>query len=168
MTTAAERMRAMRERKRARGLREVRIIVPTRARRLFGEGWPIRSPVSINAAKRTPCVGSRRLPSLTHLSFSETMRRGDVVIGAVSGDYGEPRPAVIVQTDAFPATHASVVICQLTSETSDAPDLRITINPTAQNGLRSRSQVMADKPVTVGECISVRRLAVSVRRRLDG
>jgi mRNA interferase MazF len=77
------------------------------------------------------------------------MRRGDVVVVAATGDYGKPRPAVIVQTDAFPNTHASVVICQMTSEIADAPDFRVTIDPTEGNGLRARSQVMADKPVTV-------------------
>ncbi len=78
------------------------------------------------------------------------MRRGDVVVVAASGDYGKPRPAVIVQTDAFPETHASVVICQLTSELVEAPDFRIAIDPSESNGLRARSQIMADKPVTVG------------------
>jgi mRNA interferase MazF len=77
------------------------------------------------------------------------MKRGDVVTVAASGDYGKPRPAVIVQTDALPAAHASVVICQMTFECSDAPDFRVTIDPTESNGLRVRSQVMADKPVTV-------------------
>ncbi|MDE2165836.1 MAG: type II toxin-antitoxin system PemK/MazF family toxin [Alphaproteobacteria bacterium] len=77
------------------------------------------------------------------------MRRGDVVAVAASGDYGKPRPAVIVQTDAFPESHASVVICQMTSELVDAPDFRVTIEPSSSNGLRVRSQVMADKPVTV-------------------
>ena len=77
------------------------------------------------------------------------MRRGDVVTVAAAGDYGKPRPAVIVQTDAFPASHASVVVCQLTSDLVDAPDFRVTIEPTSQNGLRRTSQVMADKPVTI-------------------
>jgi mRNA interferase MazF len=77
------------------------------------------------------------------------MRRGDVVIVAAAGDYGKPRPAVIVQTDAFPETHASVVICQMTSSIVDAPDFRVTVDPSEGNGLRARSQVMADKPVTV-------------------
>jgi mRNA interferase MazF len=77
------------------------------------------------------------------------MKRGDVVIVAATGDYGKRRPAVIVQTDAFPETHASVVICQMTSEIVDAPDFRVTIDPSEENGLRLRSQVMADKPVTV-------------------
>src|ERR1700733_7036043 len=77
------------------------------------------------------------------------MRRGDVVTVAATGDYGKPRPAVIVQTDALPAEHASVVVCQMSSECSDAPDFRVTIDPTESNGLRVRSQVMADKPVTI-------------------
>ena len=77
------------------------------------------------------------------------MRRGDVVLAAASGDYGKPRPAVIVQTDAFPETHASIVICQMTSEIVDAPDFRITIDPNDRNGLRLRSQIMVDKPLTV-------------------
>jgi mRNA interferase MazF len=76
------------------------------------------------------------------------MRRGDLITVA-TGDYGKPRPAVIVQTDAFPESHASVVVCQLTSELVDAPDFRVTIDPTPENGLRLTSQVMADKPVTI-------------------
>ena len=77
------------------------------------------------------------------------MRRGDVVTVAAAGDYGKPRPAVIVQTDALPAEHASVIVCQMTSELSEAPDFRVTIEPTERNGLRAPSQVMADKPVTI-------------------
>ena len=77
------------------------------------------------------------------------MRRGDVVTIAAAGDYGKPRPAVVVQTDALPAEHASVVVCQMTSDLSEAPDFRVTIQPTGSNGLRSPSQIMADKPVTI-------------------
>lgn len=68
---------------------------------------------------------------------------------AASGDYGKPRPAVIVQTDALPARHASVIVCQMTSDIAEAPDLRVTIEPTQRNGLPTRSQIMADKPVTI-------------------
>ena len=77
------------------------------------------------------------------------MKRGDVVTVAATGDYGKPRPAVIVQTDALPPEHASVVVCQMTSDLTDAPDFRVTIEPDERNGLRARSQVMADKPVTI-------------------
>ncbi len=77
------------------------------------------------------------------------MKRGDVITVAASGDYGKPRPAVIVQTDALPAAHASVVVCQMTSEIVEAPDFRVTVEPSPRNGLRARSQIMADKPVTI-------------------
>jgi mRNA interferase MazF len=76
------------------------------------------------------------------------MSRGDLVIVAAPGDYGKPRPAVIVQSDAIPESHALVVICQMTSELAEA-DFRVTIEPGPETGLRARSQVMADKPVTV-------------------
>jgi mRNA interferase MazF len=78
-----------------------------------------------------------------------TMRRGDVVTVAAAGDCGKPRPAVVVQSDAFPLTHASVVVCPMTSDDAQAPTFRVAIEPTSENGLRLRSQVMADKPVTV-------------------
>jgi mRNA interferase MazF len=77
------------------------------------------------------------------------VKRGDVVTVAASGDYGKPRPAVIVQTDALPAEHGSVIVCQMTSDIAEAPDFRITIEPTGKNGLRTTSQLMADKPVTI-------------------
>jgi mRNA interferase MazF len=77
------------------------------------------------------------------------MQRGDLVTVAAAGDYGKPRPAVILQSDAFPEGHTSVVVCQLTSELANAPDFRVTIEPTPENGLRLKSQVMADKPITI-------------------
>ena len=76
------------------------------------------------------------------------MSRGDLVIVAAPGDYGKPRPAVIVQSDAIPESHASVVICQMTSELAEA-DFRVTIEPGPETGLWARSQVMADKPITI-------------------
>jgi mRNA interferase MazF len=76
------------------------------------------------------------------------MSRGDLVIVAAPGDYGKLRPAVIVQSDAIPESHASVVICQITSELAEA-DFRVTIEPGPETGLRARSQVMADKSVTI-------------------
>lgn len=93
-----------------------------------------------------------------------------MVIVAATGDYGKPRPAVIVQTDAFPATHACVVICQMTSEIIEAPDFRVTVDPSEGNGLRVRSQIMADKPVTVRRARigrSIGRLDNSDIRRLN-
>ena len=37
----------------------------------------------------------------------------------------------------------------MTSDMVEAPNFRVTIDPSEKNGLRARSQIMADKPVTV-------------------
>ena len=76
------------------------------------------------------------------------MRRGDLVTVATSGDYGKPRPALIVQADAY-AEHPSITVLPLTSELHDLPLLRITVEPGEGSGLRLRSQVMVDKATTI-------------------
>jgi mRNA interferase MazF len=76
------------------------------------------------------------------------MKRGDIVTVAVAGDYGKPRRAVVVQTDLLNDTHASVVVCLLTSALVDAPLLRLAVEPSARNGLVRRSQIMVDKIVS--------------------
>ncbi len=76
------------------------------------------------------------------------VKRGDLVTIAVSGDYGKPRPALVIQADAFNAL-ASVTVLRLTSEVHDWPTFRVTVEPTTENGLRTPSQVMLDKAVAV-------------------
>ena len=85
------------------------------------------------------------------------MRRGDVVTIGMSGAYGKPRPALIIQADAFDAI-PSVTVLPLTSEVHPEDLVRLTVQPTPQNGLRAVSQVMIDKAITtprskVGEVI---------------
>jgi mRNA interferase MazF len=76
------------------------------------------------------------------------MKRGDLVTIAVSGDYGKPRPALVIQADAFDL-HPSVVVLPLTRELHDTPLFRIGIGPGQGSGLAKPSQVMIDKPTTV-------------------
>ncbi len=76
------------------------------------------------------------------------MKRRDLVTIAVTGDYGKPRPALIVQADAFDP-HPSVTVLPLTSETHDTPLFRVTVQPGKNTGLRKISQVMVDKTTTV-------------------
>ena len=76
------------------------------------------------------------------------MKRGELVTIAVSGDYGKPRPALIVQADAFDL-HPSVIVLPLTSELHDAPLFRVTVEPGKESGLRVRSQIMVDKATAV-------------------
>ena len=73
------------------------------------------------------------------------MKRGDIVLAVARGDYGKPRPAVIVQSDLFNPTHASLLVCLLTTELIDAPLFRLPIPASPANGLRETSQIMADK-----------------------
>jgi mRNA interferase MazF len=76
------------------------------------------------------------------------MRRGDVVTIVLPGAHGKPRPALVIQSDLFDAL-VSVTVLPVTSELRAAPLLRISIEPSTENGLRKRSQVMVDKAQTV-------------------
>jgi mRNA interferase MazF len=76
------------------------------------------------------------------------VRRGDLVIVIIPGDYGKPRPALIVQSDAFNEI-ISLTVLPLTSDLQPAPLVRITIEPSTGNGLERRSQIMIDKAATV-------------------
>jgi mRNA interferase MazF len=77
------------------------------------------------------------------------MRRGRFVTVVTAGDYGKPRPALVVQSDLFEDL-PSVVVCPLTSTLRDDADLlRLGVTPTAQNGLREASQIAVDKVTVV-------------------
>jgi mRNA interferase MazF len=76
------------------------------------------------------------------------MNRGDLVTVALPGAYGKPRPAVVIQADRF--SHlGSITLLPFTSDLLPAEIFRIMIDPTAENGLQSPSQVMADKCSTL-------------------
>ena len=74
--------------------------------------------------------------------------RGDLVTIAMQGDFGKPRPALIVQADLF-SEHARATVLLMTSTLVSAPLLRVTVQPSAENGLHQPSQVMVDKAMTV-------------------
>ena len=87
------------------------------------------------------------------------MTRGDIVVVAARGPYtNKPRPAVVVQADAFLPTHASITICPITSDCVDAPLFRVTLPPGERTGLAVVSQVMADKLVSVPRGAIVREI----------
>ena len=71
--------------------------------------------------------------------------RGDVVLVVAPGDDGKPRPAGVVQSDLFNPTHASVVVCPITFDLTDAPLFRLSVSPSPSNGLKRESQLMVDK-----------------------
>lgn len=76
------------------------------------------------------------------------MRRGDLVTIALSGDFGKPRPALVIQSDHFEHT-GTVAVLLISGTLVDAPLIRITIAPTSENSLRKASQVMVDKIMAV-------------------
>lgn len=73
------------------------------------------------------------------------MRRGELRLGNIQGDYGKRRPVLVVQTDKLNDTHASVLSCLLSTDLQVAPEYRIDIVPNDRNGLNEASQVMVDK-----------------------
>lgn len=76
------------------------------------------------------------------------MRRGDLVTIAIPGDFGKPRPALVIQSDLFEDT-ATVTLLMITGTLVDAPLIRLTVEPTPQNGLHKVSQIMVDKAMSV-------------------
>lgn len=78
------------------------------------------------------------------------MKRGSIVVVAARGAYtGKPRPALVVQSDLFNPTHATLTICPITSDCVDAPLFRLTLPPGPRTGLKGVSQIMIDKVVSV-------------------
>ena len=76
------------------------------------------------------------------------MKRGDLALVAVPGDYGKSRPALIIQSDLF-AEHPSVSFCLLTSHLQSTPLFRYNVDPSPENGLTTISQVQIDKVMTL-------------------
>jgi len=77
------------------------------------------------------------------------VKRGDIVTVALQGDFGKPHPALIIQSDLFNETHASVTVLLISSEIVGAPLFRITVDPTSENGLMKISQIQVDKIMTI-------------------
>jgi mRNA interferase MazF len=68
-----------------------------------------------------------------------------VVTAVVPGDFGKPRPVVIVQASAFAEHHASITVCPLTARLTGLRLFRIMVAPDKRNGLDEPSEVMVDK-----------------------
>lgn len=74
-------------------------------------------------------------------------QRGDLVTVSLQGDYGKPRPALVVQSDLL-TNLDSVVLCPISSDLRNAA-FRVTVESNPANGLRALSQVMVDKLATL-------------------
>ena len=78
------------------------------------------------------------------------MKRGEIwTVSAGKGYAGKPRPAVIIQDNHFDAT-ASIAVCVFTTDPTDAPLIRLVVEPSAtETGLRDNRGLMVDKITTV-------------------
>lgn len=64
------------------------------------------------------------------------------------GDFGKPRPALVIQSDQFSAA-ATISVLLLSGTLVDAPLIRIPLEPSPENGLQKSSQIMVDKIMTI-------------------
>lgn len=79
------------------------------------------------------------------------MRRGEIWTVAGGRDYvGKPRPVVILQDDRFDATQ-SVTICPFTTDPTEAPLVRLLVQPSDANNLKRACRLMVDKITTVSK-----------------
>ena len=62
---------------------------------------------------------------------------------------GKPRPWLVVQSDAFNDTHASVTVCMLSSTADHQPLFRVAVEPSEANGLKEGCIVMVDVVLTI-------------------
>ena len=76
------------------------------------------------------------------------MKRGDFATIAIAGDFGKPRPILVIQSDRFMET-GTLTVLLVTATLVDAPIVRLMVQPTAKNGLQKSSQIMIDKAMTV-------------------
>jgi mRNA interferase MazF len=81
--------------------------------------------------------------------LEDCLIRGEIWTSASGTDYGgKRRPFVIIQHRRF-ETLESVTICGFTRDPTDMPLFRISITPSASNGLEFPSRIMVDKILTV-------------------
>jgi mRNA interferase MazF len=79
------------------------------------------------------------------------MKRAEIWTVAGGPDYaGKPRPAVVLQDDAFDGM-ASMTVCPFTTQLVEAPLIRLSVEPTKHNGLSATTHVMIDKITTVAK-----------------
>jgi mRNA interferase MazF len=77
------------------------------------------------------------------------MRRGDLVTIAMQGDFGKPRPALILQSDVFSDIHETITVAPLTSTIVEAPIFRLNISPDEKNRLTKECQIQIDKIMSI-------------------
>ena len=60
-----------------------------------------------------------------------------------------PRPCVVVQSDLYNATHATITVCPLTSVMGGEALFRVAMSPREHNGLTAECEVQVDRITSV-------------------
>jgi mRNA interferase MazF len=72
------------------------------------------------------------------------VKRGDIIVVALPGEFGKPRPVLVIQADLAPVDY-TVTYLPITSDLVRVPLARVRVEPTPENGLRKPSEVMVDR-----------------------
>ena len=90
------------------------------------------------------------------------MKRGDIVFAAERSRVGgKPRPWLIVQSDAFNETHASITVCMISASEPETGLFRLAIDPSEQNGLTGRSTILIDVLLSIARRSVDRRIGTA-------
>jgi mRNA interferase MazF len=76
------------------------------------------------------------------------LKRGDLIKAVLPGEYGKPRPCLVVQSDRL-AKLDSVILCPLTSDLATDGPTRFAVPAGGEGGLMVESLVMVDKVTAV-------------------
>jgi mRNA interferase MazF len=152
--SSREKVQAHRKRLRQQGLHPIQIWVPD-----------MRSPAFVSEAHRQSLAVAKRLSCQARpgvyrrdLGLERGVKRGEIWTVAGGKDCAaKPRPVVILQDDGFDKTE-SITICAFTTDPTDAPLIRLLVEPSESNGLRAVCRLMVDKITTVpkariGACV---------------
>jgi mRNA interferase MazF len=90
------------------------------------------------------------------------LTRGAVVTASIGGTSGKPRPFLVLRSDSF-AEHSLVTLLAFTATLTEAPTLRVTVQPSPGNGLQLPSQAMIDHV----QSVRVQRIEREIGRLAD-
>ena len=76
------------------------------------------------------------------------MKRGDLIKAVLPGEYGKPRPCLVVQSDRL-VNLESVILCPLTSDLATDGPTRFAVPAGGAGGLMVESLIMVDKVTAV-------------------
>jgi mRNA interferase MazF len=76
------------------------------------------------------------------------MKQGDLISVSLPGDYGKPRPVLVIQSDIYEHLN-SMTVLPLTSNVLSTEGCRVAVEMSEENGLRQVSQVMVEKAATL-------------------